>query len=110
MKLKELLVVVPHSGIVVPGEISLANLSERFPALVQNVDWYTNWLYDFRDLLENQQIVFPYCSLIVEANRHPDILEDSVPLQDANTNRKYEQFAMVLLGKEPAHPTVEHMD
>ena len=82
MELKELLVVIPHSGIVVPGEIPLESLSERFPALVQNVDWYTNWLYDFRDLLGNRHIVFPYCSLILEANRHPDIFEDSVPLKD----------------------------
>ena len=89
MELKELLVVIPHSGIVIPGEIPLANLSERFPALVQNVDWYTNWLYDFRDLLENQHIVFPYCSLILEANRHPDILDDSVPLRDVRGESVY---------------------
>ncbi|MBN1105801.1 MAG: N-formylglutamate amidohydrolase [Deltaproteobacteria bacterium] len=89
MELKELLVVIPHSGIVVPGEISLESLSERFPGLAQNVDWYTNWLYDFRDLLENRHIVFPYCSLIVEANRHPDILEDSVPLKDVRGQSVY---------------------
>jgi N-formylglutamate amidohydrolase len=57
--------------------------------LAQNVDWYTNWLYDFRDLLENRHIVFPYCSLIVEANRHPDILEDSVPLKDVHGEPVY---------------------
>lgn len=89
MKLKELLVVIPHSGIVIPGELPLESLSERFPELVQNVDWYTNWLYDFRDLLENRHIVFPYCSLIVEANRHPDILEDSVPLKDVRGESVY---------------------
>jgi len=89
MELKELLVVIPHSGIVVPGEIPLESLSERFPTLVQNVDWYTNWLYDFRDLIENRHIVFPYCSLIIEANRHPDILEDSVPLKDVRGESVY---------------------
>jgi hypothetical protein len=82
VELRELLVVIPHSGIVIPHEIELDTLSDQFPRLAQNVDWYTNWLYDFRDLLENRHIVFPYCSLIVEANRHPDILEDSVPLKD----------------------------
>jgi len=89
MELKELLVVIPHSGIVIPSEIPLESLSERFPALVQNVDWYTNWLYDFRDLLENRHVVFPYCGLIVEANRHPDILEDSVPLKDVRGESVY---------------------
>jgi len=89
MELKELLVVIPHSGIVIPGEIPLESLSDRFPALVQNVDWYTNWLYDFRDLLQNQHLVFPYCSLILEANRHPDILDDSVPLKDVRGESVY---------------------
>ena len=82
MKLNELLVVIPHSGIVVPADIPLESLSEKFPEMVRNVDWYTNWLYDFRDLLDNRHMVFPYCSLILEANRHPDILDDSVPLKD----------------------------
>lgn len=79
---KELLVVVPHSGIVIPDEIPLDSLSDDFPGLIRNIDWYTNWLYDFRDLLDNTQIVFPYCSLVLEGNRHPDILDDSVPLKD----------------------------
>jgi hypothetical protein len=89
MELKELLVVIPHSSILIPGEIPLESLSERFPVLVQNVDWYTNWLYDFRDLLNNRHLVFPYCSLVIEANRHPDILEDSVPLKDVRGEPVY---------------------
>lgn len=87
--LKELLVVIPHSGIVIPAEIPLESLSERFPEMVRNVDWYTNWLYDFRDFLDNRQIVFPYCSLILEANRHPGILDDSVPLKDIRAEGVY---------------------
>jgi hypothetical protein len=77
-----LLVVIPHGGLVIPGEIPLDSLSEDFPALIGNVDWCTDWLYDFRDLLDNTQIVFPFCSLILEGNRHPDILDDCVPLTD----------------------------
>jgi N-formylglutamate amidohydrolase len=79
---KELFVVIPHSGIVIPDEIPLDSLSDDFPVLIRNVDWHTHWLYDFRDLLDNTQIVFPYCSLILESNRHPDVLDDSVPLKD----------------------------
>jgi len=91
MPRKELLVVVPHSGIIIPNEIPLESLSQRFPELVRNVDWYTNWLYDFRDLLDNKHIVFPYCSLIVEGNRHPDILDDSVPLKDVHGQPIYKE-------------------
>lgn len=82
MTSEQLLVVIPHSGILVPGEIPLDNLSEQFPLLLENVDWYTHWLYDFRDILDNRQIVFPYCSIVLEANRRPDLLDDSVPLKD----------------------------
>lgn len=84
MELKELIVVIPHSGILIPGEIPVETLSGDFPELIRNVDWYTNWLYDFRDLLGNQHLVFPFCSLILEANRRPDILQDSVPLKDVH--------------------------
>jgi len=82
MRLGELLVVIPHSGIVVPGEIPMETLSDRFHYLARNVDWYTNWLYDFRDILDNKHLVFPYCSLLLEANRHPERLDESVPLKD----------------------------
>lgn len=82
MTLEQLLVVIPHSGILVPGEIPMESLSEHFPLLLENIDWYTHWLYDFRDILNNRQVAFPYCSLILEANRHPELLDDSVPLKD----------------------------
>jgi len=92
----DILVVVPHSGLVVPAEISMQALSEDFPSLVQNVDWYTDWLYDFRDILCNRHMVFPYCSIILEGNRRPDILDDSVPLQDVWGRPVYKQ------GREPS--------
>ncbi len=82
LRFKDLLVVIPHSGVLVPHEISLDILSEDFSRLMRNVDWYTNWLYDFRDILGNSQTIFPYCNLILEANRHPDRIAESVPLRD----------------------------
>ncbi|MBN2198649.1 MAG: N-formylglutamate amidohydrolase [Candidatus Aminicenantes bacterium] len=93
--MKELLVVIPHSGIVIPAEISLDSLSDQFPELARNVDWYTNWLYDFRDLLGNRHLVFPYCSLILEANRRPDRVDDCVPLRDVHGRPVYR------VGREP---------
>lgn len=78
-----------HSGLAVPAEIPLDSLSEGFMDLLGNVDWYTDCLYDFRDLLDNRQLVFPYCSLILEANRHPDRIEEAVPLQDVHGRAVY---------------------
>ena len=95
MALNELLVVIPHSGILIPVEIPLDSLSDCFPQMVRNVDWYTDWLYDFRDLLGNRQIVFPCCSLILEANRHPDFVDDCVPLRDVLGQPVYKN------GREP---------
>ncbi|HUT66995.1 MAG TPA: N-formylglutamate amidohydrolase [Dehalococcoidales bacterium] len=82
MEFKEMLVVIPHSGILIPGEIPIDSLSGDFPELMRNVDWYTNWLYDFRGILGNSHLAFPYCSLILEANRHPERLDECVPLKD----------------------------
>jgi len=83
MEFNSLLVVVPHSGILVPKEIPLESLSSTYPRLMKNVDWYSDWLYDFRDYFDNIQMVFPFCFLILDANRHPERLDDSVPLRDA---------------------------
>lgn len=78
----DILVVVPHSGVVIPPEISLEELTDEFSALLKNVDWHTQWLYDFRDILANRQLVFPYCSILLEANRDPADIDDCVPVQD----------------------------
>ncbi len=91
MRLKQLLVVVPHSGLVIPEEIEPGSLSEQFPELLENVDWYTNYLYDFRDILGNRQSTFPYCSLLLEANRHPDMLDDCVPKKDVLGRELYKR-------------------
>lgn len=79
---KEVLVVVPHTGILIPCEIPVQSLSSDFPRLARNIDWYTNWLYDFSDIPGNSSLMFPYCSLILEANRDPSDIESSVPLKD----------------------------
>lgn len=101
--LKELLVVIPHSGILIPPELSTDTLDVGFPSLLRNVDWYTNCLYDLTDLLENQQVVFPYCSLILEANRHPDLLDDCVPLVDVDGKPVYRP------GAEPSEELRRHL-
>lgn len=82
LTLRELLVAVPHSGILIPSEISVDSLSSEFVSTLRNVDWYTNWLYNFTDILDNKQAVFPWCSILLEANRHPELIEDAVPLKD----------------------------
>jgi hypothetical protein len=44
MDFKELLVVMPHCGILIPVEIPFDALSATFPEAVKDVDWYTNYL------------------------------------------------------------------
>ncbi|NLA42261.1 MAG: hypothetical protein GX874_12850 [Smithella sp.] len=78
----DVLVVAGHSGVVIPPEISLEDLTDEFSALLKNVDWYTQWLYDFRDILGNRQLVFPYCSILLDANRDPADLDEAVPVRD----------------------------
>ncbi len=87
--LRELLVVAPHAGLVIPAELDSQSLSERFCDLARNVDWHTDSLYDFRDLLDNRHLAFPYASLVLEANRHPDRLDDCVPLRDVHGEPVY---------------------
>ncbi len=87
----DILVVVPHSGVAIPPEISLEDLADEFSALVRNVDWYTQWLYDFRDILANRQIVFPYCSILLEANRDPADIEECVPVRDIHGSSVYRE-------------------
>lgn len=84
-----LIVVVPHSGMVIPAEIPLSSLAENFPLLTRNMDWHTDWLYDFRDMIGNRHLVFPYCCLVLEANRHPEDPDESVPLRDVNGRPVY---------------------
>lgn len=89
------LVVVPHGGTAIPPEIPLEALSDGFDALTRNIDWYTDWLYDFRDLLDCRRSVFPYCSLLLEANRHPEDLQACVPTRDVFGRSVYRE------GREP---------
>jgi hypothetical protein len=88
--------VVPHAGLVIPAEIDPSRLSEEFFGLARNIDWFADHLYDFRDVLNNDHLTFPYCSLILEANRDPAVIEDSVPLKDVFGRAIYRE------GDEPA--------
>ena len=83
MDLKEIIVVIPHSGKLIPREIPINTLSSNFPLLTKNVDWYTTWLYSFHDILGNSSLIFPYCSIVLEANRNPKNIDSSVPLKDS---------------------------
>jgi len=116
MRLPELVVVVPHSGLVIPIEISPESLSEDIKERMENIDWYTDQLYDLRDILDNRHIVFPFCSLILEANRHPDRIEESVPVRDVFDKNIYgkgmepsAEMRRALSGKYllPFHRTIE---
>jgi len=90
-----LLVAIPHGGILVPDEIPLESLAADFTDLLRNIDWYTQWLYDFRDILGNRQEDLPHCSLFLEGNRDPENLDAAVPLVDVHGRPVYRP------GREP---------
>ncbi|MBS3079486.1 N-formylglutamate amidohydrolase [Candidatus Pacearchaeota archaeon] len=80
IKLKNLLVVIPHSGIKIPRELK-EKLSSHINELISSeTDWYTDLIYDFRNILGNKQIVFSYNQVVINACRHPRILDDCVPV------------------------------
>ena len=93
---RRLLAVIPHGGLVIPAEIPPDALSTEWPELARNIDWHTCARYDFRDILGNAQVEFAYCSLVLEANRHPRDIDAAVPLVDVLGRRVYRP------GKEPS--------
>lgn len=103
MTINDLLVVVPHSGILIPDEIPLGSISDEFPRLMKNVDWYTHWLYAFEDILVNSTVIFPWSSLVLEANRNPEEIESAVPLSDTLGRPVYKT------GREPAESLRRHL-
>lgn len=96
-KARRILAVVPHAGLLLPEEIGPDGLADDWAELARNIDWHTDRLYDFRDLLGDGPLIFPYCSLILEANRNPQDLDSAVPLKDVWGRPLYRA------GKEP-HP------
>ncbi len=78
----DVLAVVGHSGVVIPPEISLEDLTEEFTALLKAWTGTRGNNYDFRDILGNRQVVFPYCSILLDANRDPADLDECVPVRD----------------------------
>jgi len=78
---KHLCVSIPHGGMLVPSEIPLENLSKDYDELVQqNMDHFTCNLYDFTDLMDNQQVAFQYSPVLINVNRHPDVIDECVPV------------------------------
>jgi hypothetical protein len=76
-----LCVSIPHSGLHLPPGILPGSLCENFADLVQmSNDFCSDALYDFRDLLGNRQVVFPYTPAVLNANRSPQVLDHAAPL------------------------------
>jgi len=77
----KVLVSIPHARIACPPEISLSMLSRHQQTLaINNIDWYTDHLYNFQDVLNNAQVIFPYSQVYINVNRHPNTLDESIPL------------------------------
>lgn len=99
MKANNLLVVILHSCIARPPEIKDEWLAPGHGLLLEGAeaetDRGTDKLYDFRDIIENQQLIFPYSQIYINASRDPHNLDEAVPL---NIREK----AIYLPSKEPS--------
>lgn len=90
---RDLCVSIPHGGLSCPLEINPRNLSDDFEEIAaQNLDHFTQDLYNFTDLLGNHQIVFQYSPVLINVNRHPDVLDDCVPIMINGKKIYREQF------------------
>lgn len=79
-----LLVLIPHASTKRPKEIKKNALSKYQERLLfssaTETDRGTDKLYDFRLILKNRQIVFPFSQVYINVLRDPKRLADSVPL------------------------------
>jgi len=82
-KIKELLVIIPHSGLKRPKEIKPSWLSKYNYQLIYSpkceTDRGTKELYDFRKILGNKQLVFPFSQIYINICRHPKKLDKVIP-------------------------------
>ena len=77
---KHVLITIPHSGMICPQEIPTESLSKYQEKLADEcIDWYTDKLYDVRDIIGNRQVVNPISNVYLNVNRHPDHIDDCVP-------------------------------
>jgi hypothetical protein len=84
MRAESLLVIIPHSSTRRPPEIKKDWLSPHqkqflFGATAET-DRFTDRLYDFRELLKNQQQIFRISQVYVNICRNPANLNEAVPL------------------------------
>jgi len=93
---QNVLIIIPHGGIQCPSEIPLDSLSKYQKRLANDcVDWYTDYLYDFKNIMNNQQISNPISNIYLNVNRNPNELEDCVP-------DFYEKIPIYKSGQEPS--------
>ena len=82
---KDILVIIPHSSRKRNREIKKEWLSNNQRFLLYSgsseTDRYSELLYDFRNLLDNQQILFPISQIYVNICRHPERLDEICPLE-----------------------------
>jgi len=76
----KVIVVIPHSSDAVPPEVDQTTITpEAKKELYIEMDVGTDFIYDFRDELQNQQIIFPWHRGIIDVNQYPKILDDCIP-------------------------------
>lgn len=75
-----ILVSIPHSQSNLPKELIPLADPEQWSATRKLVERHTDTLYDFRDVLQNKQVVFPYNRFYIDVNRCPEMVNESMPV------------------------------
>jgi len=84
---KDLLVIIPHSGLYIPPEIDQRNIDKNVHReLLIPVDVDTDKLYDFPEI---PKFIFKYLRSIIDVNQSPDDLDDSCPVKTIYNNDIY---------------------
>jgi len=83
MKEKNLLVIIPHSSTNLLPEIKKNYLSKEGREMIYSrnaeTDWFSEKLYNFCNILGNEQIIFPYSQVFLNVCRNPKYFDSSVP-------------------------------
>ena len=99
----KILVVIPHSSEIIPEEIDTDNINDVVSDEIYfEIDEGTEYIYDFRKDLHNQQLLFSWHRAFIDVNQDPDVLDNSIPVKtffdhDLYLNEPSETMRRVLL-------------
>ncbi len=81
----DILVIIPHASTKRPRELKKEWLTKNQEYLLRSgdaeTDRYSELLYDFRRIIGNQQLLFPFSQVYINVCRHPQKLGEICPYE-----------------------------